>query len=256
MRAKLRWAVQAEEKLLSKLSKFTEEELQSLSVWQSPGFVAVEVAPPPAKAVQAPPPGLTVEEIEKVQQQAYDEAFAQGKLEGIAAGHAQGLIEGTAAGREQGLAEGFQQGLLDAENTQREQANTFISLMESLSEPFKVLDETVESQLVSLSIAIASQLIRREIKQNPGEIIAVVRAAVAALPVATQKLTLYLHPADAELVKSSLALTDAITSWQIVEDPLLTQGGCKVTTDVSLVDATIEKRLASVIAMVWGDERA
>lgn len=241
---------------MSRLSKFTEEELQSLSVWQSTGFVKIEAASPVKPIQPAPPTGLTVEEIESMQQQAHDEAFAQGLAEGTAAGHAQGLIEGAAAGHEQGLAEGFQQGLLDAESLQREQAKTFITLMESLSEPFKVLDEAVESQLVSLSIAIASQLVRREIKQNPGEIIAVVRSAVAALPVATQKLALYLHPNDAELVKTSLALTDAMTSWKIVEDPLLTQGGCKVTTDVSLVDATIEKRLASVIAMVWGDERS
>ncbi|NOT85320.1 MAG: flagellar assembly protein FliH [Methylococcaceae bacterium] len=201
------------------------------------------------------PPSLTVDEIERMQQQAYDEAFAQGLQEGVAKGLADGAIEGIAEGRVQGHAEGLQQGLVEAQAQQRLQAEEFINLMASLSEPFKQLDEAVEKQLVTLAIAIARQLVRREIKQNPGEIMAVVRAAVAVLPVAVQKLTLYLHPVDAELVKDSLALTETMTSWHIVEDPLLTQGGCKVTTDVSLVDATIEKRLASVIAMVLGDER-
>lgn len=241
---------------MSKLIRFTEEELQSLSVWQSPGFTPVKTPPPKvAEKKPTPEPSLTVEEIERIQQQAYDEAFAQGKANGFAEGHQQGLQEGIAEGHLQGHAEGLTQGLLEAENQQREQANTFLNLMESLSEPFKNMDEAVEKQLVSLSIAIASQLVRREIKQNPGEIIAVIRAAVAVLPVATQKLSLSLHPSDAELVRSSLALSEAMTSWQIIEDPLMTPGGCKVTTDVSLVDATVEKRLAAVIAMVWGDER-
>ncbi len=225
---------------MSRLNCFTEEELQSLTVWQLPGFATTDATiPKMVETLPKQPPSLTVGEIELIQQQAYNEAYAQGQQEG----HAKGYSEGR------------QQGLMAAENQQREQADQFIRLMESLSEPFKVLDEAIEQQLVTLSIAIASQLIRREIKHNPGEIIAVVRSAVAVLPVAAQKLSLYLNPADAGLVKSSLALNDTVTAWQIIEDPLLTPGGCKVTTDVSLVDATVEKRLAAVIAMVLGDER-
>lgn len=241
---------------MSRLARFTEEELKSLTVWQSPGFVSANSPKP--EQVPAPPKhtqGLTVEEIESIQQQAHAEAFAQGEIAGHTEGYRKGLAEGIEAGQQQGHAEGLQQGLSDALATHKQQASDFIKLMDALNEPLKTLDETVANQLVSLSIAIAKQLIRREMKQHPGEIIAVVRAAVAALPIATQKLTLHLHPADAELVKTSLALTDSITAWKIVEDPLLTQGGCKVTTDVSLVDATVEKRLASVIAMLWGDER-
>jgi flagellar assembly protein FliH len=236
---------------LSKLNRFTAEELKSLRVWQSTDFIQADTPAQSLEIEPKHPPVLTVDEIERMQQQAHTEAFAQGQQEG----HAQGYAVGHAEGVAQGHAEGLQQGLAAAEAQQRQQADEFIKLMDALSEPFKALDETVEKQLVSLAIAIASQLIRREIKQNPGEIMAVVRAAVSILPVAAPKITLYLHPTDAELVKSSLALTEAVTSWHIVEDPLLTQGGCKVATDVSLVDATIEKRLASVIAMVLGDER-
>jgi flagellar assembly protein FliH len=241
---------------LSKQGRFTADELNALSVWESPDFFNTDTADYPAhEAGKKRAPGLTVEEIEAMQQQAYDEAFAQGKQEGHIKGYQEGHAEGIAQGRLQGQAEALQQGLAEAKAQQEKQAAEFISLMESLSEPFKKLDEMVEKQLVALAIAIASQLVRREIKQHPGEIMAVVRAAVNVLPVAVQKITLYLHPSDAELVRSSLALTDAISSWHIIEDPLLTQGGCKVATDVSFVDASIEKRLASVIAMVLGDER-
>ncbi|MEQ1636252.1 MAG: flagellar assembly protein FliH [Methylococcales bacterium] len=240
---------------MSKQSYFTADELSTLSVWKTPDFFSSQasgLSPQEFPTKRAP---LTVDEIERMQEQAYDEAFAQGQREGQAKGYEAGHAEGVAQGHLKGHAEGLQQGLAEAKIKQRQQADEFVSLMVALSEPFKQLDEAVEKQLVALTIAIASQLVRREIKQHPGEIIAVVRAAVAVLPVAVQKLTLSLHPADAELVKSSLALTEAVTSWHIIEDPLLTQGGCKVITDVSMVDATVEKRLASVIAMVLGDER-
>lgn len=237
-----------------KNNHFTEEELKSLRVWESPG-IAQE---PGQQRVGGHPKissGLTVDDIELIQKQAHSEAFAQGQKEGRKQGYEAGHVEGLEKGHLQGYQDGLKKGLAEAEAQRRQQTHDFIKLMESLSEPFKILDEQVEEQLVQLVIAIARQLIRREIRQHPGEIMAVVREAISILPVAAQKMILYLHPADAELVKSSLALTEAVTTWQIIDDPLMTQGGCKVATEVSTVDATIEKRLAAVIAMVLGDER-
>jgi flagellar assembly protein FliH len=45
------------------------------------------------------------------------------------------------------------------------------------------------------------------------------------------------------------------SSWEIVEDPTLTRGGCEVETDDSRVDATVERRLAQVISNLFGGER-
>jgi flagellar assembly protein FliH len=182
---------------------------------------------------------LTVDEIEAMQNQAYDEAFAQGKIQGF----------------QQGFDEGSKKGYEDNVHLLQGQAATLVSLLESLSEPFKLLDQEVENELVKLSIGIAAQIIRREIKLNPGEIIAVVREVINVLPLAAQKITLKLHPEDADLVRSVLVLDDMSPSWGLVEDPLITRGGCKVDTDVSHVDATVEHRLAAVIATLLGGER-
>lgn len=253
---------------LSRFGKFTIDELDHLSVWETPGLFDEDGSLNPQHLEEvAQAPTLTVEEVEAMQQQAYDEAFQQGKRDGYAEGHNEGLARGTETGQEQGYQEGYElghqkgyaeaieQGTHETKELQKHQAAQFLSLMEALNEPFKKLDGRVEKQLVDLAIAIASHLVRRELKLDPGEVIAVVRAAVNVLPVAAQNITLHLHPADAELVKSALALTHTITSWNIVENPLIAQGGCKVMTDVSYVDATVEKRLAAVIAMVLGGER-
>jgi len=50
-------------------------------------------------------------------------------------------------------------------------ATKFVSLLESLSQPFKALDAEVEKELVKLAMAIATQIIRREIKLDPGKLL-------------------------------------------------------------------------------------
>jgi flagellar assembly protein FliH len=201
--------------------------------------VAPVIVPEVEEVENEPTPILTVDEIEAMQKQAYDEAFAQGETQGF----------------QQGFADGSKKGYEDNVHLLQSQAAMLVSLMESLSEPFKSLDQEVENELVKLAIGIASQIIRREIKFDPGEIIAVVREAKNVLPLAAQKITLRLHPEDADLVRSVLVMDEMSPSWSLVEDPLITRGGCKVDTEVSHVDATLEHRLTAVIATLMGGER-
>jgi len=238
----------------SRNQAFSEDELQALGLWDvaeqfGEGKQQVEQQSKNENAV------LTVDEIEKMQQQAYDEAFAQGKEEGFENGFKEGQNKGLEEGFSQGKSEGEKKGYDDNLHLLRKQTAEFVNLLESLAEPFKQLDEAVEKEIVDLAIGIANQLVRREIKIDPGQIIAVIREAVNALPLASQKLTLQMHPEDAELVKSSLALDDISPPWTIIEDPLITRGGCKVTTETSNIDTTVENRLAAIVTNVLGGER-
>ena len=81
---------------------------------------------------------LTAGRLEELQKDAYDEAFQKG------------LADGKAAGQ--------------AEIAQR--AARYDELLKALCEPFDRLDESVEKQLVELSIALTKQLFRREIKNQ------------------------------------------------------------------------------------------
>lgn len=234
----------------SKNSDFSPSELEALSVWQLPDIAGKTKQRERAgnQAAQSPStPHLTVTEIEAMQKQAYDEAFAQGKTEGFQ----QGYDQGYGSGYEEGSKKGYD----DNAAALTQKASEFSSLMETLSEPFKALDEEVERELVKLTIAIAAQIIRREIKMDAGQVVAAVREAIKVLPLSSQKISLYLHPDDAELVRSALSLDDMSPAWTVVEDPIITRGGCKVDTDVSHVDASVENRLAAVIASVFGSER-
>lgn len=229
----------------SKVGKFSEAELQALDRWtgledfSAPRSENVELE----EATEL----LTAEQIDEIQKQAYAEAFEQGKQQGYAEGQAQGHAEGYQAGYKQGYEESL--------HLLQKQAAELTSLLEALSEPFKNLDDAVEQELVKLTIAIASQLIRRELKLEPGEIVGVVREAINALPLSSQKVTVNLHPEDAALVRSALKLDDNMPPWRLQENPLLSRGGCTVETEVSSIDASVESRLAAVVATVLGGER-
>lgn len=169
----------------------------------------------------------TAGRLEELQKEAYEEAWRQGHAEGLAAGQ--------------------------QELSQR--AARFDQLLYALSKPFDQLDDSVEEQLVELSIAIVKQLFRREIRINPSHVIGVVREAIQLLPVASRSVQVHLHPGDAALVRESLSPAEGEPAWAIVEDPLIAQGGCRITTENSQVDATTEARLQAVINATLGDER-
>ena len=132
---------------------------------------------------------------------------------------------------------------------------TFEALVSSLDTPLKQLDDQVERELVELVISMVRQLVRREVKADPGHIIGVVREALSILPVSSRNIRVLLHPEDAVLVHQIYEFSETELGWKIVEDPVLARGGCRILTDTSQVDATLESRLATLVAPLLGDER-
>ncbi len=246
---------------------FSREELETLSRWEFPlvGLEDEEELLPessPEEIIEAPPIP-TAEEIEAMQKQAYDEAYAQGMSEGTERGYQEGHEKGLTAGQEQGQKEGYEAGYaagktegLEAGRTEMEQArDRFTQLIDCLDEPLVRMDEQVEEELVALVIALARQLIRRELHTQPGEIVALVRETLGLLPVSARRVTLHLYPDDAELVRSSLHVDENLPRWKIAESPALTPGGCQISTENSFIDATVEKRLTKAINQLMGGER-
>ena len=106
-----------------------------------------------------------------------------------------------------------------------------------------------------LAFTLARQLVRRELRADPGQIIGIVRDTVALLPSAARDVRVHLHPEDARLLRERLAITTADRAWSIVEDPVLGRGGCRVTTENSQIDARLETRLGAALSALLGDER-
>jgi flagellar assembly protein FliH len=85
--------------------------------------------------------------------------------------------------------------------------------------------------------------------------VAVVREALAALPITSRSVRLHLHPEDAQLVRQAFSLNEQEAHIQVLDDPVQSRGGCRVQTDNSQIDATVETRLNALIARVLGGER-
>lgn len=205
--------------------------------WQAPDVGAPARARPPAQPAaktagpaevveQAPPP-LTLEQIEEIQREAREEGLRQGEAEGRRLGAAAVRAE--------------------AENLRR--------VLESLT-PFAAgLDQQLEQELVTLATVVARQLVRRELRTDPGQIVAAVREALTVLPSSERRVRLHLHPEDVRIVREALHLSELEQPWQVIEDPSLSRGGARLETETSRVDATVESRLNAVIAGMWGGER-
>lgn len=161
-------------------------------------------------------------------------------------GHAEGREAGIAAVRQE-----EQAGLAEIERRARQLA----SILDFMAKPMSDLDDQVQRQLALLAGAIARQVVRRELKTHPDQIIAAIRETVSLLPMTARDVRVHLHPEDAKLVRARLAEATSERVWTITEDPILTQGGCLVTTEDSTIDAQVEQRIGAAIAAVLGDER-
>ena len=178
---------------------------------------------------------LTASDLQSIQKHAYEEGFALGRREG----------------RDVGQREVAQQ----FEARYQPKLKALASMLRAIAAPIERLDDELERTLVDMVVLIARQLIRRELKTSHGEIVAVVREAVASLPIASRHPRIHLNPEDVDIVRQAFALGDTQEAYTLEEDPLITRGGCLIETATSFIDATVEARLNATIAQCFGSLR-
>ncbi len=174
------------------------------------------------------------EDLNLIEREAWERGFSQGQVAGNAA------------------AQSENRRLLDEARARVARLEELLGL---LAEPLAALDDEVISQLSQLAGAMARQVVRRELRTDPQQIIAVIRETLSLLPVAAREVRLHLHPDDAALVRERLAEPNAERAWSVVEDPVIGRGGCRVTSENSSIDAQVESRLGAAIAAAMGEER-
>jgi flagellar assembly protein FliH len=176
-----------------------------------------------------------IADLQGIEREAWDKGHAQGREAGIAAVRS----EAQAASQE-----------LDR------RVQNLGAILDFMSKPIAALDHEVQRQLASLAGAIARQIVRRELKTHPDEIVAVIRETVALLPMTAREVRVHLNPEDAKLVRSRLAEASGDRAWSIAEDPIISRGGCRGSSESSTIDAQLEQRLGAAIAAALGDTRS
>ncbi|MFW9081047.1 flagellar assembly protein FliH [Pseudomonas sp. P2757] len=213
-------------------------DVRGFETWAIPSFDPPKPEPEPEPEPEPPEmeevpleevQPLTLEELESIRQEAYNEGFATGEKEGFHSTTLKVRQEAEVA--------------LAAKVASLEQ------LMANLFEPIAEQDTQIEKSLVDLVQHITKQVIQRELAIDSTQIEHVMRDALKLLPLGVGNVRLYVNPQDFEQVKALRERHEE--TWRIVEDEALLPGGCRVETEHSRIDASIETRVSQVMAKLF-----
>ncbi|UVJ45437.1 flagellar assembly protein FliH [Pseudomonas sp. LS1212] len=213
----------------------------AFDVWSLPSFDPHQPEPEPEPEPEPPfeeeieevpleeVQPLTLEELESIRQEAYNEGFATGEKEGF---HSTTLK----VRQEAEVALAAKLGRLE-------------TLMANLLEPIAEQDTQIEKSLISLVSHITRQVIQRELRSDSSQIVHVLREALKLLPMGADNIRIHVNPQDFELVKALRERHEE--SWRLLEDEALQPGGCRIETEHSRIDATIETRIEQALAQLF-----
>ena len=193
-------------------------------------------------AGSAPTRRLTVRDLSnETARAAFELGRQRGLAQGIQSGRAQGYREGS-----QGLAEFGSRKAADVARQIQELADTFRAEMTAL-------ESQVASDLVSLAVDIARQVLRREPATDAAALLPAAREALRALGEGASQLELHLNPADAAILANQLEAVQAGVC-RVHEDPGMPRGSCRVEADTGVAEAGFEARWQAVMATLGREE--
>jgi flagellar assembly protein FliH len=172
----------------------------------------------------------TVEELERMHEDA--------RQSGYQAGYDAGFLEGHEEGR--GL------GLGNAEAYEKE----IRTLCQGLNGAIRDFDQDMAEAVLACALEVAGQLTRTVIHVQPESLLATIREALAALPLQHEPVTLLVAPAEAEVIREHLETQFSQDGWQIQEDPNIAPGGCRLRAGSSEVDATLNTRWRRILESI------
>ena len=173
----------------------------------------------------------TVDDIQRINEEARTEGYQAGFEEGRAAG-------------ETALAD-----------TITSELARFSALIGNLQSSMANMEQTIAEQVLDLALEVASQVIRSTISVRNEALLPVIREAIAALPLHHGHVMLHLNPADASMVREQIGEQLTQTGTQIVDDTELAPGGCMLKAGTSEIDATLETRWKRVLDAIGSEPR-
>lgn len=148
--------------------------------------------------------------------------------------------------RESASKEGYQEGLEQAKADIQEVKNAITSFLGAKQAVF----DYIAPDILEISVDIAQKIIKKELQQDPNVILDNIIALLKGLSKEETKITLRVNPAQVSLLKSETPnlLNEAGLDAKIlvVPDETIMEGGCVVTTNNGVIDATIETQLAVI----------
>ncbi len=150
------------------------------------------------------------------------------------------------AAREGGYHDGYRDGLAALESfkqTYSAQVTGQVgAVVQALQGQLDLLERDLAQRIAGVALEIARQVVRDELKSQPGHVVAVAHEALSALLVTARHVSLRLHPEDQALVASGAAEALAARGARLVADARISRGGCLVESDIGTIDAQVAAR--------------
>lgn len=156
--------------------------------------------------------------------------------------------------RQKGYDEGFEKG--HAEGLAKAQAITadLQQLWEAMAQPFGRQEEALFAEQCLLVSRVARAVLERELQTEPASVEAALSKALELLKSTVQAIEITINSRDLSRLEAVAPELLQNQLWRIEVDDDLMPGGCRVQVDDSIVDATLEGRLAAAIRQAVGLE--
>jgi len=171
-----------------------------------------------------------------------------------------------AAARHGGYQDGYRDGLAALESFKQSlaaQATAQVGqLLQGIDQGFQALEQQVADAVAATAVELARQVLRTELAARPEQVARVATEAVGQVLASARQIALHLHPLDLPLVAAAPADAEALAArgTRLVADESLARGGCRVESDLGVIDARIDVRWAQAAAALgveqpWADAR-
>jgi len=180
--------------------------------------------------------GAVADGYRQGQRDGYDVGLEQGRSEGLESGHAEGLARGYEEGRQQALAE---------VEAAVKPVDAMLRALKKLKTEYR---NAQRNEVVDLVGKIARQVIRAELALQPVQMLALVDEALAGMPPTRDEVEVLLNPEEMKRIQE--LDPKRAKKWNLLPDPGLEAGECRVKAGDHEVDAGCQNRLAACMEQV------
>ena len=151
--------------------------------------------------------------------------------------------------------EGYAAGMEAAKRETEANRKLLNAYLKALSQPFEDQNSQLAESVASLAGKIAKNLVEKELCTNKESFMTIVQTAVNALGSNAKEIKIHVHPQSAEYIRQSIRTDDERSCWEILDDPSMSIGDCKVSCDNSIVDSDLDDRINLIIAKFLEEAR-
>ncbi|SHJ81348.1 flagellar assembly protein FliH [Malonomonas rubra DSM 5091] len=150
---------------------------------------------------------------------------------------------------EEAYARGRQDGLNESEQRFNNSVQALTQALEGVSRLRESLAQAGRQDMLRLVMAVAEQVIRSSVAADPAVVLGIIENALQA-SVRSDNYRVRVNPVDLEAVTAQkplfLASISGLKNISFEADPSISQGGCRLDSELGDVDATIETQLESI----------